>query len=274
MLLVSCRRDFSSDQFFADRNLIRDYRGAITDPFDELTDDELSERADGKHVVVFVHGYRNPMKNVDAAYRDVSRRLIARGLLAATDTVLQAQYGLAVGFAWPGFRTRAIGFIAARPSANRAGGHLRSLIELLRHSARTVDVQTHSLGARVALQALSTGDTLWVDNLILTAPAVDNECLQPDEEFYEALESCNRVLVYHSRHDSVLKAYVALAFDRALGYKGPEKKDVILADCPNVHVVDCASIVKAHSDYRKQEKYFDHWSRVMNQEPLERYESI
>ena len=274
MILVSCRRNFTSDQFFSERNVARDYHGTMADPFDELSDDELAERADGRHVVVFVHGYRNPIKSVDTAYRQVAKTLTDRGLLAGPGGGPQTQYGLAVGFAWPGFRTRLLGFVAARPSANRAGGHLRALVELLRHSARTVDVQTHSLGARVALQALATGDSLWVDNLMLTAPAVDDECLLPTEEFHESLDSCNRAFVYHSQHDGVLKAYSVLAIDRALGARGPEKKQLTLDECPNVYVVDCQSIVKGHSDYRKQARYFDHWARVMNHAPLQRYEAV
>ena len=135
-------------------------------------------------------------------------------------------------------------------------------------------MQTHSLGARVALQALSTEDTLWVDNLLLTAPAVDNECLEPNEEFNEALDSCARVFVYHSRHDGVLRAYSIIAVDRALGARGPENKPVILDHCPNVYVVDCQAVVRGHSGYRKQKRYFDHWERVLNQETLARYGSI
>ena len=273
MVYVSCRRDFSSDHRFSERNVIREYHGTIAGPFDQLTDDDLAARADGKHVVVLVHGYRNPIKNVDTAYRQVMKTLTDRGMLTGPEAGLQEQYGLAIGFAWPGFRTRVIGFVAARPSANRAGGYLRDLLRVLQHAARTVDVQTHSLGARVALQALSTQDTLWLDNLLMTAPAVDNECLEPHEEFNEALGSCARAFVYHSRHDNVLKAYGAVAGDRALGAKGPENKPVILEQCPNVYVVNC-EVVKEHSDYRKETRYFDHWERVLNQETLERYGSI
>lgn len=273
MIYVSCRRDFTSDHRFSERNIVREYSGTIAGPSVELTSDELAARAEGKHVVVLVHGYRNPIKTVDTAYRQVVKTLADRGLLTGPEDGLQEQYGLAIGFAWPGFRTRVLGFVAARPSANRAGGYLRDLLEVLRRTARTTDVQTHSLGARVALQGLSTQDTLWVDNLMMTAPAVDNECLEPNEEFHEALASCARVFVYHSRNDAVLKVYSAIAADRALGAKGPENKPVILDECPNVYVVDCA-VVKHHSDYRKETRYFDHWERVLNHETLERYGSI
>lgn len=149
------------------------------------------------------------------------------------------------------------------------------LIEQLRRSARSIDVQTHSLGARVALQAIASTSDLWVDNLMLTAPAVDDEDLEPAEEFNEALDSCGRVFVYHSKDDSALKAYLIGSVDRALGGKGPQHPKVVQDKCPNVHVVDCVAVVKRdHSGYRKSPKYFEHWARVLNQEPLPRFSTL
>ena len=180
---------------------------------------DLQARASGRHVVTLVHGYRNPLKNANTAYKELAKSLVDAGLLVENAVAPNNQYGLAVGFVWPGYRTRAVGFIAARPSANRSGGYLRTLLNTLRGTARTVDLQTHSLGARVALQALSTDDSLWIDNLMMTAPAVDNECLEPNEEFFEALDSCGRVFVYHSKNDPVLKTYMVAALDRALALR-------------------------------------------------------
>jgi len=60
-----------------------------------------------------------------------------------------------------------------------------------------------------------------IDNALLTAPAVDNESLEPKKEFNASLGSCRRCLVCHSSKDNVLKiAYRIGALDRALGYKG------------------------------------------------------
>jgi len=275
MILVSCRKDFSSDRLFNDQNVIRDYPNpANLGNFIELDEATLLTRADGRHVLVLVHGYRSPLKNVVSSYHDLARNLAQRDLLAEGPDGSTSQYGLVVGFAWPGFKTRLVGFFAARPWASRSGGYLRALIQTLRRAARTVDIQTHSLGARVALQAVSTDNTLWVDNLMMAAPAVDDECLQPSEEFNEILDSCNRVFVYHSKHDPVLKTYMLASIDRALGAKGPENKRVTLEKCLNVYVVDCQAHVKAHGDYRKKPAYYGHWSRVMNQQQLDRYATL
>jgi len=70
MILVSCRKEFTSDHLFADEIEIRDYPNlANLNQFTELTQGELVERVRGKHVLVLVHGYRTPMKNVAAAYK-------------------------------------------------------------------------------------------------------------------------------------------------------------------------------------------------------------
>ncbi len=275
MILVSCRKNFSSDQRFSDDLQIRDYPSLSNlNVFTTLSSDELLLRADGRHVLVLVHGYRNPLKNMASAYKDLAHGLTDAGLLAEATTALASQYSLAIGFAWPGFRTKVLGFLAARPNANRAGGYLRTLTSSLRRAARTIDIETHSLGARVALQALSTDDSLWVDNLMLTAPAADNECLQPKEEYNAVLDSCNRLLVYHSKHDPVLKTYTVAAVDRALGLKGPESKQVTLEKCPNVFVVDCEKHVTQHGDYRKKSAYYAHWVKIMNQAQLPRYDVL
>jgi hypothetical protein len=79
-------------------------------------------------------------------------------------------YDLAIGFLWPGFQTQ-IGFFAAVPWANRSASHFRAFLKILNSAAHTVDLQTHSLGARVALQAMSFVHEVWGDNVLLTAPA-------------------------------------------------------------------------------------------------------
>jgi esterase/lipase superfamily enzyme len=275
MLLVSCRRDFTSDRLFADDILLRDYANpADITRFTDLGVDALLRRAEGRHVLVLVHGYRNPFKNLAAAYADLARNLSNRNMLDESVDATGSHYGLMVGFAWPGFTTRTLGFFAARPWANKAADYLQRLIGTVRRAARSVDIQTHSLGAQVALQAITTDNTLWVDNLMLTAPAVDNESLQPGEDFHESLDNCNRVFVYHSKNDPVLKTYVVASFDRALGARGPQDKAVTLDRCRNVYVIDCQEPVREHSDYRKTPEYYTHWDRVLNNDPLERYEAI
>jgi predicted alpha/beta hydrolase family esterase len=108
--------------------------------------------------------------------------------------------------------------------ANAVARLFRSLIEEMSNSASAVDLMSHSLGARVSLKALKESQTqALVRNYFCTAPAVDNECLEPDEEFFESVPSCGRLFVFHSARDGVLRlSYEAAERDRALGLYGPE----------------------------------------------------
>jgi esterase/lipase superfamily enzyme len=269
MIVVSCRRDFTSDHRFAGANAARDYPD-LSDltTFTPLDDSDVAERTRGKHVVVLVHGFRNPLARVARSYKAVEAGLRAGGMLA------EPFYGEAVGFAWPGFVT-ALGFFGAVPFANNASEYFFDLLGLLAPGAKTVDVQTHSLGARVALQALAAQDRVFVDNLMLTAPAVDNESLEPRQEFNSTLDSCNRCFVYHSKDDSTLKAYTFAQLDRALGKNGPEHPAVIEQECRSVFVIDCHKVVKKdHGGYRKTPLYFAHWKRILENGPLPRFDSL
>jgi esterase/lipase superfamily enzyme len=219
-------------------------------------------------VVVFVHGYRNPIKNVAAAYKKLDTELADRGIIGP------GHYDLAIGFLWPGFETR-VGFFAAVPWANRSAAFFRDFVKLLNANAHTVDVQTHSLGARVALQGLAFEHEAWVDNLMLTAPAVDNESLEPTKEFNQSLLSCRRCLVYHSSKDPVLKVFYRIgALDKALGYKGPEHPKVIETKCPEVFVIDCSAVVDSHGGYRQSAEVYGHWERVVGEGVLPRFETL
>lgn len=269
MILVSCRKDFTSDHLFADEIEIRDYPNlANLNQFTELTQGELVERVRGKHVLVLVHGYRTPIKNVAAAYKVLEEGLQKEGLIG------EPNYTEVIGFAWPSWRLR-ISFFAAVPAANGSSEYFYDLGKLIASSAKTLDVQTHSLGARVVLQALSAQTDLWVDNLILTAPAVDNESIEPAQEFNEAIDECGRCFVLHSKDDSVLKAYLFAQLDRALGKNGPEHPTIVLDQCLNVYVLDCHRVVKGdHSGYRKTPLYYEWWKRVLSNEPMPRFSAL
>lgn len=246
MILVSCRKDFNSDRQFAPANQV-----------EGMTDAQLADRVRGKHVLILIHGYRTPIHNVRAAYLAIEDGLRAQGLISPTN------YGEVVDFAWPSYRLR-VSFPAAIPHANAASEYFYDLMQLLTGTARTIDVQTHSLGARVALQGLAAQSEVKTDNLILTAPAVDNECLDPQQEFNEVLARTRRCYVLHSKQDSVLRMYTLAKADRALGKNGPQRPKVIEQKCPNVFVVDCHRIVKKdHSGYRKVAHYYDFWKQVL-----------
>ena len=273
MYVVSCRRGFDSDQLVGAENRYRNYTNPL-DPsaFAELTLTELLAKAKDKHVCILVHGFKTPMAGVTNAYWEIVERMNTNGVFGP------AGYGLVIGFTWPGKLTAA-GYVLALATATKAAPFLLELVNQLRGEAHSVDVQTHSLGARVALTALKSPKKVFVDNLIMSAPAVDNHLLEPDEKFFAAMESCNRCLVYHSKQDAVLGTFLLAdvfdGFHKALGRGGPRSKSITLEKTPNVYVVDCTTRVKKdHSGYRKTDEYFIHWKTVLSGGPLSRYDEL
>jgi len=273
MYVVSCRKNFTSNVSTAKANQVRNYTNPGSHKeFQELSMDALLQAAANKHICLLVHGFNNPIENVTKSYWDLVSGLAAPGLSGP------AGYGLVIGFTWPGSRTP-LGYFGAVSKANRSAPFLRELINALRTVAMTVDVQTHSLGARVALRAMEDPTKVFVDNLITTAAAVDNNILEPGETFFDAVTACNRCFVYHSKNDPVLKGgfWIGDILDgahAALGLKGPRSKAVTLDKSPSVYVVDCSARVTTHGGYRHASQYYDHWKQILAGGPMNRYDEL
>ena len=272
MYMVSCRKGFDSNEFFADGNQYRNYTNpADPSKFQKSDIVALVSAAKNKHVLVLVHGFNTPMDGVLDSYWRLVTGLDEKGMTGV------GQYGLIVGFAWPGLRF-GISYLGSVPMAMRSGGYLRDLITVLRGAALTVDVQTHSLGARVALKALLDPKKTFVDNLLLTAAAIDNHLLEPGKLFAPALNSVNRCFTYDSANDPVLGGtyWIGDILDGihpALGWKGPRSKPITLKT-PNLYVVDCSARVKSHGGYRKSNQYYAHWKDVLAGGPMESYDEL
>jgi esterase/lipase superfamily enzyme len=273
MYIVSCRRDFDSNILFAKENQYRNYTNPGSHKeFQNINLEKLLKAAAGKHICVLVHGFNNPIENVTKSYWELVAGLDQPGLNGPTG------YGLVVGFTWPGSRTGA-GYFGGVGKAMKSAPFLRDLLNALRTTAMTVDVQTHSLGARVALKALADPKKAFVDNLMLTAPAVDNNILEPGETFADSPGSCNRCFVYFSKKDPVLAGgfWIGDILDGihpALGLKGPRDKKTTLDKTPNVYVVDCSKRVTSHGGYRRAPQYYEHWKEVLSGAPMSRYDEL
>ena len=273
MYMVSCRKDFDSDFFFADSNQFRNY----TNPSNPATFTAISlpnilDAAKDKHVLVMVHGFNNPIESVLSSYWDLTKGLADQGLTGP------GQYGLIVGFTWPGNKT-ALGYLGAVSKANKSGGYLCDFIATLQGVAHSVDLQTHSLGARVALKALADPKKAFVDNLMMAAAAIDNNKLEPGEDFFAATNSVNRCFTYDSENDPVLGGGfwfgdIADGIRPALGWKGPRSKPITLQKTPNFYVVDCSVRVKSHGGYRNCKQYYAHWKQVLAGGPMNRYDEL
>jgi esterase/lipase superfamily enzyme len=273
MYVISCRRGFDSDQRLAAKNAYRNFTNPTdAGAFEDLTKTELLQRATNKHVCILVHGFNNELPEVMNAYWKITSQMVDTGVTGASG------YGLVIGFTWPGFATAA-GFFTAVINAKKAAPFLLESINDLRRVAHTVDIQTHSLGARVALTALRSPNNVFVDNLLLSAAAVDSDLLEPDKDFFSSTLNCNRLFVYHTKQDGVLRAAYPLGDlqdgpGRALGLRGPHSKPLTVAKTPNVYVVDCAQRVTHHGGYKDTRQYFQHWNQVLSGASLPRYDEL
>ena len=255
-IYVSCRHDFEDPRKFSDAPLL--FRVDLVDTKSVVPDLAAIELM-GARPLVLIHGYKSP--STDQAWQSYSK-------IAAN--VADFGYSSIVAVFWPGGEL-VVSFPFAARRADLAGARLRGLLRAI----PSADVQTHSLGARVALKALS-GVGVCCRNLILSAPAVDDECLEYGEEFNGAAMSVKeRVGVFHSVRDEVLRLSYPVGdlgdHDKALGWKGPERRDNLPE---NTYVVDCGKVVGKHGGYRDSKEYYSAWRQMVDGAAMPRFVTL
>lgn len=181
--------------------------------------------------LLMVHGYNCVAEDTRDAYR--ANAEIAR------ETGISSPL---VGYLWPGLYgpVEKVEFHRAQAQADLSAvllaQYLASAVGL------PINVMTHSLGAKVALEAI-TKHGAKVGNLFLTGPAVAHDCFLTD--YAKVYESVKRVYVFWSERDNVLgQAFMLDQFTQALGHDGPS------TSLPWVVSVDCTDQVASHGQYR------------------------
>jgi esterase/lipase superfamily enzyme len=247
MFFVSCRKDFWSATEFSATDEIRELdldtgHGPVIPPADFLA--ALAQ----KRLTALVHGYNNERLDVLDSYRTIDTHMRLLGFLGAA----HAPYDALVGFAWPGGAT-GVSFPFARARADDTAPRFGRLLADLRGSDAIVDLNTHSLGAHVALEALREAAPV-VRNAWHFASAVDNESVEHGERYFDASRQSARCYIFHSKNDPVLRVWYRLGdffnFDTALGDSGPEYPRAIMDHSPHVTVINCKDVVTSHGDYR------------------------
>lgn len=269
MILASCRKDFVSNLSFSNHLQFREYPDSADSSRHTAIDlQNLQNRLANRRVCVLVHGYNTRLPGALKAFGEVERHLAAS----------TPKYDQILGFIWPG-GSLGISYPLARSRANKSAPLFAQFLREILPAAAVVDVQTHSLGARVGLGALREAKAPSIRHLLLAAPAVDSSILRPGRRFHDSLKNARRCFVFHSIHDDVLKkAYplgdAADGIAPALGLKGPMGRAITLEKCPNVHVVDCRNHIHGHSDYRSTPAYYDFWHRLLSSGRLPRYSRL
>lgn len=195
----------------------------------------------GDRVCVLIHGYN--VGNADKAYALIYNELMKRGW-----------YQHVVGVWWPG-SDLALAFWLASMRASKAG---KVLAEESSGIYATIDIEAHSLGCKVALEALKNGAI--VRNLILAAAAVDNESILEGEQYGDAVKRADSVVVCYSRSDGVLRgAYPLARLDNALGLTGPRPLGPEVPS--NVCSYDLTDRVRSHGAYKESDAFYAVWGR-------------
>jgi len=160
--------------------------------------------------IVMIHGFKNDFDGCKGSY-------------TTTANIIKAQVGKRnfVGFHWPS--NFLIDFGAAIKNADQCHPYLiRTLNEIMRlygTSTKRIHAMTHSLGARVLLSTLSQNEARYIrwGNCYTMAAAVHNDAFSTS--FSGTNEVAQKVYVFHSERDGVLKYIYALyymLFDRGV----------------------------------------------------------
>ncbi len=210
---------------------------------------DLKEVVNRKRILVLVHGYNNEQFEVYDAYQIIESKI---------DELTPKPFDHVIGYSWPG-GDRSLEWWQGKSRANSIARMFRLLLEYIASSCDSTDINimSHSLGARVVLKALKETPRILVRDYYCTAPAVDNECLESGEEFNASIHACNRLFVFHSARDGVLRiSYRVAEGDRALGLHGPEDKDFISNRAKTVYVANCKKRISKHGGYKRTNELY------------------
>lgn len=255
MFIISSRKNFhDSDQLSNEGHQIREIDLSKDKTIKDLSPSALKNEIKGKNVLILVHGYNNEQFEVFDAYEIIENKI---------NTLIPGVYDYVIGYSWPG-GNEMIEWWQVKSRSNSVARLFRFLIEDLAESTSNLDLMSHSLGARVALKALKECEKQQLTrNYYCTAAAVDNECLEPREEFFQSLTSFKRLFVFHTARDRILNvAYRASEWDLALGLYGPEDINYISQQAKMIYVANCKKIISYHGGYKKSDqmyKYIGHY---------------
>jgi len=185
-----------------------------------VTGSALSSRIAGRNVLLGIHGF-----NINRTEGVASLARLENALGLAGESTF-------VGVLWPGDSfIKALGYSGEKTTASTVGRHLAHFCNDRLKGAASLSFVAHSLGARVALEAVQKLDRK-AGMVCLVAAAIERTCL--DAEYSQALANAEKISVLASREDEVLRYafpvgnLFAHAIDptanplsSALGYAGP-----------------------------------------------------
>lgn len=248
MIIISSRKNFSDPDKDNNKHTVKEVNlnnDTVIQDFE--TDDAFINAIAGTRICLLVHGYNNEFFEVCDSYQ----------LIEAKIEATRIPYNSILGYMWPG-GDHGWEWWAAKSRANGTSRLLRQFLEKLKNNNVTVDIISHSLGARVVLKALKDANTSLVRNYYCMAGAVDNESLEINEEFSAALNNLEKIFVMHSARDEVLSlAYRTAEMDSPLGLYGPEDVNFAMTSV-NIWIANCKQVVANHGGYKRSSQVFSY----------------
>ena len=195
--------------------------------------------ASNKHLIFFIHGFNITPNEALGQAKSFFEKLQASFRRDGQDTD-DYQYYL---FTWPG-DVGTIYFNDAQRYAHHSGVALHKLLQDIENlSPKSVNIVTHSLGAHIALRALSIlgnfrvndKTNLRVDSTLLLAASVEDDVFSTPrrgEEYHfpEAAFGLKRLHISVSRSDNVLSIPFRInELDLALGHTGPQNIEELVS---------------------------------------------
>jgi pimeloyl-ACP methyl ester carboxylesterase len=200
--------------------------------------------------LLFVHGYNNSFRGVAA---DVAR--FQRDLRRTSPTLF---------FAWPSLDTTT-GYVSDYSSVDWSAPHLADLLRVLASETDQIDIVTHSMGARLASDALeqyarsSTQNRRCIRHLIFAAPDVDVDVFA--QKLPAIRKVVDRVTIYATSSDVALAISTFLGHYPRLGYNIHAASIIAGVDVIDVSHVESGFLSKHHSYYRTNRRVLqDEWA--------------
>ncbi len=245
MIVISSRKSFTDTIAFNKNYIIKEVDESNNDISMGWNIGDVKTAVHDSTVCILIHGYHNNLDEAVESYHVIEANLVKNSF----------PYKRILGFLWPG-SFFALDFKIAEWRANTAGKKLADIVEQLAEANITIDIQTHSLGARVALQAALK--TNKIRNIILSAPAVKTRSVLPGGEFFDVE---TKLFNCFSEGDPVLKKAFRIAdWSYALGYCGISGAPYLKS---NYAQKDFSSIVHTHGGYRFEPSYYEAWKKFL-----------
>lgn len=179
----------------------------------------------GRRVLLLVHGFNVSRPKAAVSYARLEALLKAKGL---------PEDYLVIGVFWPGdYWVPVINYPAEAADAKLSGQRVAAWLKSYLPHIGPISFLSHSLGARLVLEAVKTMKPLKADRVCLTAAAVDDNVLS--KQYDAARINAVDTAVLASRKDKVLSLAYRIGdfasdvfyddddpFRPALGHEGPK----------------------------------------------------